>query len=750
MHVFLLVVVIVHHLVGESCRAQSTTPTLCDTQLHTYYVQKGLSPSYPVLPLINYTTGTLFDGTPFVTASYNMQLAAQQYQANISNNTGPVPEVVYISFDLPWCATDVQIHCSTYSQHAMGKVCENILDIDTGPPSQIEGRFFVYVNQSSPCNGICNVTFINTTLLGTYTADIVYDGSGITNLTTLAFDAAQFKYRYTECLYSDGTNTTWLFLQGQFACAAQTIGCNTIRPSSSSSRRLPVPAPRYACTANNVTYSGVNNTPTINSQYIVWHVYSFQPTGGSEGLFRIDFIGPDTLQSYYDGVYNPFNNALCGFIDFLNFFLSLFNLPLIYRGPCIKQILVPSTRRQFKVQGQNFNSYMLINSGSGDVENWFTTVVTPSYPFSKDKIIEIIPCICQFSIDCKSDGEIDLNNLYHYINPNNQRPIAAVFGRRSITIPAGQPNISLNANASTDPDNGPLGLSYYWKSYNISRYVQSPTSGIPIIPIDNVTAQKTYAQTGALLPGLYMVVLYVSDGQAVSFTLFNFTVACNVITALTGNNFVVEHQPCTATQPSVCVPLNGTTTSQTGNYTLYYNWTLLWGWPLSPTTYSTACSDYTRAFFNTSQAVSCFIPQFLGIYQFQLTVTDNLCTTSTSTIFVNVVLPGSNVSDFNNSYDTFPPVGLTNPPIGRPVIGFPTTPSVPVTLAPFAPSTRPYVNTTVAGPPSYGAPTTSQWISLLTMVMVAALFIVMFFGLWIAMMPMNETNYLDRIRYYQH
>lgn len=726
--------------------------TTCDQQLYNYYVQKGLNPLFPIQPTINYTTGTLGDGTPYVTASYNMQTAAEAYQFNISNMSVPFPVIFYTSFDLPWCATDVHISCAAFSQFAMGKVCENVLDIDTGPPSQIVGRFFVYVNNSvAACNGgIVNVTFINTTLLATFTDNVIYSANGLTNFTALDFNDAQFQYRYTECAYTDGTNATYIDLQGQFVCRSQTIGCSVPRPAASSIRRMPIPAPRYACYNNTVTYSGPNNTPTLVSEYINWFVYSYQPVGGPEGLFRIDFIDASGLQNYYNGIYNPFNNALCGFIDFLNFWLSLFHFPLIYRGPCIKQILVPSTRRQFQVKGLDFASYMLINAGSGGVEEWFTTVITPTFRYSTDPIIEIVPCICEFSMDCLPTGEPDLNNLYHYINPSNQRPLAGVNGQNAYTIPAGTPNITLNSNASHDPDNGPLGLSFFWRSYNITRYVLAPTSGIPVVSIANVTAPVTTADTGSLAPGFYIILLYVSDGQDISYTTLNFTVAINIITAVAGNDMVVDLTQCTPSTPAVCITLNGTLSHQTANFTLHYNWTLLYGWPLSPGEFNATCGSYDLGIFNWNESLACFIPKFLGLYEFQLTVTDNMSATATDTVFVSVVAPGSNLTITNNTFATFPPLDdHSNPPIDRPVYGFPSAPTVPFTDAPFAPNANPPVNTNVTPPlPNHWPPTTNQWINLTAALFGAIIFLVMFTGLWIKLMPENEMNYLDRMRFF--
>ena len=741
-------------LLAAFCVSQTSGQTTCDQQLYNYYVQKGLNPAFPIQPTINYTTGFQPDGTPYVTVLYNMQIAAAAYQFSISNSSVPMPVIVYTSFDLPWCATDVRISCANFSQFAMGKVCNNVLDIDTGPPSQVVGRFFVYINNSAPCNGIVNVTFINTTLLATFTDNVIYNANGLAyNFTALDFNDAQFQYRYTECAYTDGTNATYIDLQGQFVCLAQTIGCTSMRPASSSIRRLPIPAPRYACYNNTVTYSGPNNnTPTITSEFINWFVYSYQPVGGPEGLFRLDFVDGPTLQNYFNGIYNPFNNVLCGFIDFLNFWLSLFHFPLIYRDPCIKQILVPSTRRQFQVKNLDFSSYMLINAGSGSVEQWVTTVINPTFRYSIDPIIEIVPCICGFSMDCLASGAPDLNNLYHYINPSNQRPLAGVFGQNAYTIPAGTPNITLNSNATHDPDNWPLGLSFFWRSYNITGYILAPTSGIPIVPIANVTAPITTADTSGLAPGFYIILLYASDGQDISYTTLNVTVATNIITAVAGNDIVVELTQCTPTTQAGCIPLNGTLSRQTANFTLYYNWTLLYGWPLSPGVFNATCGSYQSGLFNWTQPGGCFIAEFLGLYEFQLTVTDNMSATSTATVFISVVAPGSNLTITNNTFDTFPPLDdHTNPPIDRPVYGFPTAPSVPFTAAPFAPNPNPPVNTNVTPPlPDYWPPTTGQWINLVAAVFGSLLFLIMFTGLMLRLMSENEINYLDRMRYFQY
>lgn len=746
-----------------------SSPAHCSDQLHNYYVDRGLSPGYPIIPVILYTIGNTTSDIPYVIATYNFQSAAQKYALNLTGgNTTNIPYSSYMSFDIPWCATDIIIQCANETIYAMGKICDNIVDYDLGTPNIVAGRFFVYANQTAACNGTVNVTYMNTTLYNTsYTSHYVYDAHGFINYTILSEEDAIYQYRYGGCEYSDGNNATFIDdYQRQFTCVDQYIGCSGNRLTTAPARQV-VPSPRYACYNNTVTYD-VNGTPTVLSQYMVWFVYNFQATGTPEGLFRVDFVNRQTLSSFYNGIYSPFNEIRCGWIAFVNFFVRIwtFFLAHIYEGPCEKQVLRPSTRRIFKADNLDFSSVMLINSGSGKSENWQTTVIPARFFLSGDPVIQIIPCICFFSMDCKADGTIDVDNINHHIDPNNKKPIARIFGVNPLIIPAGTPNISLNANRSTDPDNTPYDLTYFWKCYNISHYKVSPTTGIPLINIENVTAKETVAYTGNLIPGFYMIILYVSDGQDLAITILNFTVLDNIITAVAPNDFVAYLYPCSATSQPECIPLDANLSRQTANYTLYYNWTEVTGsWSIWPITFSSVCNNYTRGLFNYNQSLGCFVPPFYGLYHFKVTVYDNFTASSTDDVWINVVPPGGNLTFPNETLGTFPPSPFqTNPPIYRPIILFPTTPDIPYTdppnLLPTSPSstTSPSANNTPAPTevntsvpalfPTYPPTTNSQAISMFAVLCAGVLITVIFFGLYMVMMADDDYNFLDRIRYF--
>lgn len=724
--------------------AQLNTPYNCSRQLHNYYVANGLNASYPVLPVINYTTGFLIGGVPYVQASLDFQFTARAYQFELSNSSVPLPYVSYVSFDVPWCATDVSMQCINSSRIGSAKICTNIIDWDQGTPSQIIGRFVVYANQTAGCDGRVVVTFTNAYLYeGTMTANYVYDLEGIVNFTLLSPEDAQFQYRFAGCDYTSGSNLTMAYLQPQLACVDALIGCNTTRPTSSPNRPV-VPIPRYACYHN--------RTNITDDQYMVWFVYSMQPPGGVEGTFRYAIIDPVQLGAYYDGVFNPFTDGRCDFLSFIYnnlLWRFFFNLRIDPLDPCTWQMLLPSTRREFYRYGTDFRYSMLINTNNG-IGGTHTTVIRAKYLRSNDNVIKIIPCICGFSMDCDANGNIDTFNIDHHIFVANQRPIAAIYGGYDITIPQGTPNVTLNGNLSADADGSPVPyLTYYWKCYNITNYTWAPVTGIPMFTFENELAQQTVAYTGHLLPGFYMVILYVSDGQDVTFTLFNFTILANIITAVAPPDFADYLVPCDALTPSTCIPLNASRSFQTANLTLFYNWTQVTGWNVWPALFDPVCNDYIAGLFNYTSEVACFIPPYLGLYQFCVTVYDNITATSTDCVYINIVPPGSPLTVPNITVAPFPTAPTrSDPPINRPYIGFPNGTDIPFTGAPFA-TGQPTPNTTVAPLfPIYPPLTTGQKISMFAVLFAGLIVIVMFAGLWIVLMPQNEYNYLDRIRYF--
>ena len=731
-------------LVAQQVRTQGV-PTLCSQQLHNYYVAAGMDPSVPVEPVITFVTGTLTGGVPYVTATLNFQAVARDYQFNISNNTIPTPWVSYMSFDVPCCATSITMTCTNFSQFAMAKMCVNIIDYDLGSPSQVAGRFFVYANQTAPCNGQVNITFTNTYLYPTQeVANYTYDAFGITNYTLLTLDQAEFNYRFSDCQYSTGSNLTEAIIQPQFVCIEAQIGCNVTCPTTQPKRQV-IPIPRYACYNNNTFIGNVSQ----NDEYMIWFVYNMQQPNTIEGVFRLTFASPTLLGLYYDNLYDPFQLVICQFANIQLFYqLLLLEGLLPTQDPCILQPLKPSTRREFQENHTDFSYVMLLNAPNG-LGGFTTTVVFPAYSASSDPVIEIIPCICGFSMDCLPDGTVAVNDIDHHIFINNQRPVPGFFGGSSTTIPQGTLNITVNGNLSTDRDFSPHPyLLYYWKAYNITNYTQAPVTGTPMFTFQNATNVETLIFTQDLLPGLYVAIMYVSDGQDVTFGLYNFTILANIITAVAPNDFAVALIPCTNVIPSTCIPLNASLSFETANLTLFYNWSEVTGWNLWPATFSIPCNDYVSGLFNYTSVVACFIPPFLGLYQFNVTVYDNISASSTDTVFVNVVPEGAPLVVPNITINPFPSAPLrTDPPINRPVIPFPNETGPPISDAPFAPA--PTQNTSVPTVfPVYPPMTPSQLISMFAFLIAALIVMVIFFGLWIAMMPQNEYNYLDRIRYF--
>jgi len=723
--------------------------TLCSDQLYNYYLAKGLTLATPEEQVINFTTGVNL-GLPFVTATINFQGVARMYQANLTVGANNTPYVSYVSFDNPWCTSGVSIVCSDMTQFGMAKICTNIPDFDQGSPDPVAGRFYVYANQSAGCDGVVNVTFFNTTLLPEFTANYIYDARGITNFILLNESDAQTQYRYADCQYSTGNNVTFIEIQRQFACVDQVIGCTGDRPPSQAQGAV-VAVPRYSCYNQTFLFNNVTNT-TIDNELVIWFVYSFQPLGAQEGVFRADFISPATLSLYYSHLFNPFTTS-CVLFDIINFFLPWFNGFPFPTSPCINNILLPSTRRQFLTNDLDYCGSMLLNSGSGPHSNWNTVVINAAYIYSKDPIIAIVPCICQFTMDCNPDGTPNIQNIDHLINPNNAIPIAQTFGGSTASIASGTLNFTLNGNESSDPDNGPFPLSYYWKAYNITNYTACPESGTPLVNITDPTSETTLIDTSSLVPGVYVFILSVSDGQDRVFTLFNLTILNDIVTAVAPPDFTTVLIPCniSAGQTGTCIPLNGTSSFATNpNITLSYNWTQLTGFNLNPPIMMPSlCAGPLSGLFNTTSSIACFIAPQPGIYEFNLTVTDNV-TFSSDTVFVTVVPFGLNNTAPNTTVGPFQPTNLrTNPPINRTIIEFPNISSEPITDAPFA--AIPTTNTTIPAVfPVFPIPSNSDFISLFAILIAMLIVLVMAVGLFIVYFPQNEYNFLDRVRYYAY
>lgn len=251
-----------------------------------------------------------------------------------------------------------------------------------------------------------------------------------------------------------------------------------------------------------------------------------------------------------------------------------------------------------------------------------------------------------------------------------------------------------------------------------------------------------------------------SDGTSFSFAASQRQFACidqtigclslNQVTAVAPPDFTVNVAACDSVTPSRCILLNGSASFQTGTGSLYYLWEVVAGWPLSPPIFdNVTCNDFTSGLFNKTGSVACAIFRYSGLYQFNLTVYDNTTAISTDSVYINVIVEGGPLVLPNETIGPYPsPPPRTDPPIGRPIIQFPTSPPQPFIEAPVEPA-PPYPNTTVASLSNEWPPlTTGQTFAILIIVIANTIVFVIFVGLYIALMPSNETNFRDRVRYF--
>lgn len=666
--------------------------TNCSEQLHNFFVDQGLNPLYPILETLNFTSGTLF-GVPFVTVSLNFQEVARAYQYDIDGNStvnSSQMYVNYVSLDLPWCTSDIAITCDDASTTNVVKTTNcDLSDFDAGGISPVAGRAWLYPDQALPCDGIMTVTFYNTTLQpSNNNAQYTYDVYGIIYKTLLTRPQALNLYRGSNCSYTNGSYAEAIN-QPQMRCVAPTIGCNGTRPPSLATLQV-IPIPQFAC-----RIPATSNT----SEQMLWWVVSYEPIGALGGYFGASFYQ------------NPGPNLV-----FLQF-----------QGPQYSnQILTASTRRQYLVSGQDFDSQAYIFY-AGRITSY-----DPEYARSSNPIIEDIPCICDFSADCYPNGTIDTTSaISAVINRNNKIPIADPGS--TVEIPMGNFNFTLNATASYDPDNSPKSLTYYWKYFG---------STPPLLLPFNLSS---FNQTDAIInvpsqghpPGIYIFILYVSDGQAISWNFFNVTILPNQV------NAVVELDKIAAI--GQCVPLNGSLSySSDPNISITYNWTQFIGYPLQLSFGS--CNSSEAQYGDATSAVAYASAVLIGMYSFNLTVTDG-SSYSSAMLYVffvpNFTTPVAPPFSLPNYTD--PPL-ITKPPLNNDTLNFPNVtipspPTVPFGPAPVSPVPVPPVF------PIFPPPTiTERWLMII-LGFVSLFVFCLFIVLIIALLPQDDINMYDITRY---
>ena len=664
-------------------------PTDCNTQLYNYYVGMGLpNITTPMQTALTLTSGT-FLGTTFVTATMGFQAAARAYQQLLNPALVASTWSVFDSIDIPWCTSRIVLQCCEQTVQGMAKTsnCTTLIDFDQGAPNLNGGRFFIYANQSIPaCNGTPVVTYYNVTLQPTQEPDIyTYDAVGIRDHIQLTFAEAQLVYRTSYCNYTDGSPAS-MANQNQFVCIAERIGCAGNR-TTAAPQAPAVPLPVYACTGN-ITPNGSVQT--------VWWVESMQQANTIDISFGLTFTNSLNSALYYEVIYGASGQFYT---------------------------LVAGTRRQFVSGYSDFNNqYALLNY------NGLWWQYAPQYPFSNNPVIAQVPCICNFSVDCTPDGQVDLTSIVsNVIRFNNAPPIPDAGP--DIQINWFTPFFYLNASGTYDPDNGPGPLTVFWR-VNSTPYDPAP----PPFTLDNPDAFLIAINSSALEPGSYIFLLYASDGQARPFVFFNATILPNVVTAMVENNKIVlftlysggePNHTCFIYPPSPTISINGTGSHGTNpSIPLYYQWVQLSGFQL---TYFCDPNGFipTSGFFNTTSPIAEFVPRTFGRYQFQLTVTDNV---STSTALLQVQVN----PDFQQPPSTFTPIiNFTDPPIlnltppTRVELNFSNATLPP--LAPHSPVAPPPPSNITPPPiiPIYPPPTPSEFVALLFIA--SAMFLLLFF-----------------------
>jgi len=690
-------------LIPAAIRA-APVPTDCNQQLFNYYTAIGLNASYPIQPALQLTSGTLL-GLNYSTAVLAFQQAARNYESQLNTSLASTTWVNFESIDIPWCTSLISLQCCARTVTPTFKTanCTTLIDYDPGGSANVAGRLFIYPNQTASCNGTPVVTFWNTSLVSIFDATYTYDATGIRNHgPPLSFTQARSVYRRSKCAYSDGAPAD-IVTQDQFVCIAQRMGCRGDRVGGAPTLPI-IPVPSYACLGN-VTPGG----PKV----MVWRVSSVQEPSGIDGVFGQACTSTLNTAEYFAAKSNAMASSY---------------------------ILEPSTRRQFVCTDPDFDQYLLL------FYNNETTSFQPSYPFSIDPLIRVVPCICDFSMDC-INGVVDtVSEVSALMLLSNAPPIPDPGPAVELTTLA--TTLVLNATASYDPDDLPQPLSVYWKLYE-TPYDPLP----PPFVIPDPRAFVNVINTTTLQVGTYVFILYVSDSQQVTFTFFNITILPNQVTAVCENDKVVPFKlygsNCTLNYPPLpCIILNGSLSWETNpSLPLTYQWTQIAGFSLQ---YLCDPSAFlaTRSIVNLTDPVACFVPPFFGLYTFQLCVTDTLVTSCDG---LQILV----VPDFDQPAGTLTPIiNFTDPPIRnltqptRPILNFtnitrpPLLPPVPVPPPPApdnitVPPIFPYI------PP---ASFSDQMALLFVLGAMLLLYFIIFVG-WLLFRPQTYYRYLDRTSY---
>lgn len=622
----------------------------CDNQLHTFYETLGLLPITPVQPVFSITTGVSF-GVPFVTITFNILAVAKNYQT-LPNTVAPIPNVAYVSMDLPYCYSNIQTNCAIATIFGIERIGEpvvplcNLDDRDATLGDSIAGRLFIYSDQSLACQGIPSVTIYNVTYSGVNSSDYTYDLYGIRTGNLSSEDISISSYRTEACNFSNG-NITNNDTDTEFACQGPTLQCNQSRPVNTQ----------------------IITPVTLRLQY---QCYGFSEPGSSQfALYRV--INP---AQPIPGIEMDYDLAFFG-LPFTNSSQSLpgdiiVNNTIVPTTDYLRQLILPSTLRQYLIAYPTLN--FIANMSYGAVNPSLNTIINqpgvtdPTIPAAT---LILIPCRCNFSIACNPDGSLNdsQNGTVYYTN--NTPPVA--IGETTTPIVAFNSTVFLQNNGSFDPDMFPNPfLTYYW--IPIAMFILTDLGNLTdnsnsfinagIINDNTLLSGNASFQTFPFLQGIYSVALIVSDGQDMNISAIINITAVNPQPILNPKDQTVFLQVGT---PGIIVFLNASVIDPL-NSTLNASWTQSGG--------------YVVQIINNNTLFASFNATLPGTYIFNVIISNNVSSISGDFVVNVIQTTGPPIASNYTNAPTILPSNRTNPP------NFSGVPTIPVISEPPSSNTN--------------------------------------------------------------
>ena len=208
-------------------------------------------------------------------------------------------------------------------------------------------------------------------------------------------------------------------------------------------------------------------------------------------------------------------------------------------------------------------------------------------------------------LDDDNDGIADVDDPFPQENRARGNNSAPVPNTASITDSFAGATVFLDGNPSFDPESD--ALDFHWSiatsPENSSAIMQASNSATPFFIPDE--------------PGIYEILMYVSDGSLTSSTSFNVNILSAQPTALTGNDHNVT--------AGATVTLNGDTSLDPQGLPLTYRWKII----SQPDSSQLVEGETTTSIINV-------IPDVNGVYVFSLVVNNGLYDSDEELVTINV------------------------------------------------------------------------------------------------------------------